>query len=143
MNREPWTLKVYLSVVVIVIKRMEYDQLCKQAESKLAHHEERAVKRSRRCKTKYSCRLPGQQPNQDDYEAGQAFCTQSLALFRQLGDQPGIALTLYRLGLLVWWKGQSPAARALEEEALAFFDRLESAVEKEIKDVLSCRDPGE
>jgi len=62
--------------------------------------------------------------NQDDYDVGEAFCTESLALFRQLGDKPGIALTLYRLGLLAWWKGQYPAARSLEEEALAFYREL-------------------
>ncbi len=62
--------------------------------------------------------------NQDDYDVGEAFCTESLALFRQLGDKPGIALALYRLGLLAWWKGQYPAARSLEEEALAFYREL-------------------
>jgi predicted ATPase/DNA-binding CsgD family transcriptional regulator len=62
--------------------------------------------------------------NQDDYDAGEAFCAESLALFRQLSDKPGIALTLYRLGLLSWWKGQYPAARSLEEEALALYREL-------------------
>jgi len=62
--------------------------------------------------------------NQDDYEAGEALCRESLALFRELGDKQGMALTLYRLGLLAWWKGQYPAARSLEEEALAFYREL-------------------
>ena len=62
--------------------------------------------------------------NQDDYDAGEALCRESLTLFRELGDKQGMALTLYRLGLLAWWKGQYPAARSLEEEALAFYREL-------------------
>ena len=59
--------------------------------------------------------------NQDDYEAGEAFCRQSLALFGELGDQQGMALTRYRLGLLAWWKCHYPVARSLEEEALTLY----------------------
>ena len=62
--------------------------------------------------------------NQDDYDAGEALCAESLALFRELGDKQGMALTLYRLGLLAWWKCQYTAARSLEEEALALYREM-------------------
>ncbi|HET8853593.1 MAG TPA: tetratricopeptide repeat protein, partial [Ktedonobacteraceae bacterium] len=62
--------------------------------------------------------------NQDDYDAGEALCGESLALFRQLGDKQGMALTLYRLGLLAWWKCHYTAARSQEEEALALYREL-------------------
>ncbi len=62
--------------------------------------------------------------NQDDYDAGEALCAESLAMFRELGDKQGMALTLYRLGLLAWWKCHYTAARSLEVEALALYREM-------------------
>jgi predicted ATPase/DNA-binding CsgD family transcriptional regulator len=61
---------------------------------------------------------------QSDYEQAVAFSEGSLALYRQLGDRRGIALSLYPLGNVAWSRGDMTVARALKEEALALHKEL-------------------
>ena len=61
---------------------------------------------------------------QNDYDRTEAYCRQSLVLFRELGDQPGIALSLYLLSVIPWMKGDTVAARSLTEEALTLFREM-------------------
>jgi len=56
---------------------------------------------------------------QSDYQRAEVQATESLELFRELGDQSGVALSLYLLGSSAWTQGNSEATRALTEEALA------------------------
>ena len=62
---------------------------------------------------------------QGDFEQAMALCQQSLALFRELGERPGIALSLYGLGTMAWMRGNLALARSVLEEALAFFRALD------------------
>ncbi len=55
---------------------------------------------------------------QSDHERTEALGKQSLALYRDLEDQPGIAFALSLLGSVAWTKGKMVAARTLTEEAL-------------------------
>jgi predicted ATPase/DNA-binding CsgD family transcriptional regulator len=55
---------------------------------------------------------------QSDYQRAEVLATESLELFRELGDQSGVALSLYLLGSSAWTQGNSAATRALTEEAL-------------------------
>jgi predicted ATPase/DNA-binding CsgD family transcriptional regulator len=59
-----------------------------------------------------------------DYTRAEVWCQQSLVLFRELGDQSGIALSLYLLGVVPWMRGDFVAARSLTEEALALFREM-------------------
>ncbi len=61
---------------------------------------------------------------QNDYDRVEAYCRQSLVLFRELGDQPGIALSLYLLSVVPWMKGDTVTAHSLTEEALALFREM-------------------
>ncbi len=61
---------------------------------------------------------------QSDYERGKALAQEGLALFRELGDKPGIALALNRLGIAAWRKADFPTARVLMEEDLALYREL-------------------
>jgi len=61
---------------------------------------------------------------QSDYERAVALSEGSLALYRQLGDKRGIALSLYPLGNVAWSRGNMAVARALKEEALALHREL-------------------
>jgi predicted ATPase/DNA-binding CsgD family transcriptional regulator len=61
---------------------------------------------------------------QNDYDRVEAYCRQSLVLFRELGEQPGIALSLYLLSVVPWMKGDTVTARSLTEEALALFRKM-------------------
>src|SRR5205085_400474 len=61
---------------------------------------------------------------QNDFDRTETYCRQSLALFRELGDQQGIALSLYLLSVVPLMKGDSVAARSLTQEALALFTEL-------------------
>ena len=61
---------------------------------------------------------------QSDYERAVALSEGSLALYRQLGDRRGIALSLYPLGNVAWSRGDMTLARALKEEALALHKEL-------------------
>ena len=58
---------------------------------------------------------------QSNYHRGEMLARESLALFRELGDKRGIALTLDRLGMAAWRQGNFAAARELMEEDLALF----------------------
>ena len=58
---------------------------------------------------------------QSNYTRGAVLAQESLALFRGLGDRGGIALSLDRLGMAAWRRGDFAAARVLMEEALALF----------------------
>jgi predicted ATPase/DNA-binding XRE family transcriptional regulator len=53
-----------------------------------------------------------------DYESAQARLEESLALFRALDDQPGVAGVLSHLGSLTFVQGQRAHARAMFEESL-------------------------
>jgi predicted ATPase/serine/threonine protein kinase/DNA-binding CsgD family transcriptional regulator len=55
---------------------------------------------------------------QSDYERAEAFSEESLALYRELDDQPGIALSLWALGNVAWVRGNTSRARSLLEEAV-------------------------
>ncbi len=55
---------------------------------------------------------------QSDYEWAEALSEESLSLYRELGDQIGIAHSLYLLGTVSWAKGNTAAARSLMERAL-------------------------
>src|SRR5215216_8101858 len=48
---------------------------------------------------------------QNDYGPAQQWGEESLALYRTLGDQPGIAQALHTLGNLAQRRGDYPAAR--------------------------------
>ncbi len=61
---------------------------------------------------------------QNDYARTETYCRQSLALFRELGDQQGTALSLYLLSVVPWMKGDSSAARSLTQEALVLFREM-------------------
>ncbi len=56
---------------------------------------------------------------QSDYERAEPLFKASLALYRELEDQPGIAFALSLLGSLAWTQGDMAAARSMTEEALA------------------------
>jgi predicted ATPase/DNA-binding CsgD family transcriptional regulator len=62
---------------------------------------------------------------QDDYDQAEAYCGQSLGLFRGLGDRCGVATSLHRLGVLACVRCCYAKAYALAEEALALFRELE------------------
>ncbi len=62
---------------------------------------------------------------QNDYDRTETYCRQSLALFRELGDQQGTALSLYLLSIVPWMKGDSIAARSMAQEALALFREMD------------------
>jgi predicted ATPase/DNA-binding CsgD family transcriptional regulator len=55
---------------------------------------------------------------QSDYDRTETLCQQSLALYRELGDQPGIALSVYLLGNVAWTRGDMATARSLLVESL-------------------------
>ena len=64
---------------------------------------------------------------QSDYERAEPLCKESLALYRELEDQPGIAFSLSLLGSVSWTKGNMVAARTLTEEALAISRQVDDA----------------
>jgi tetratricopeptide (TPR) repeat protein len=61
---------------------------------------------------------------QGDPAAAQALHEESLAIFRELEDKPGIAGSLSSLGWVAWYQGDYGAAQALYEESLAIFRDL-------------------
>ena len=63
---------------------------------------------------------------QGDYKAAWDLREESLAIFRQIGDQRGIAATLMNLGLVAGEQGDYKAARALHTECLAIQRQLEN-----------------
>ena len=56
---------------------------------------------------------------QGDYDQAEALCGESLALYRELGDQQGIAYSLGRLGAVAMVRRNYATARSLFEESLA------------------------
>ena len=62
---------------------------------------------------------------QSHYEGAEALSSESLALYRELGDQPGIALSLWVLGNVAWVRSDTAKARSLLEEALALFKEVD------------------
>lgn len=62
--------------------------------------------------------------NQSNYDQGETLAQESLALFRRLGDRRGIALSLNRLGVAAWRRGDFRSARVLLEEDLALFREM-------------------
>jgi len=56
---------------------------------------------------------------QSDYARAEPMFQASLALYRELEDQPGIAFALSMLGNLAWAQGNMAEARTMLEEALA------------------------
>lgn len=61
---------------------------------------------------------------QNDYDRTEAYCRDSLLLFREIGDQEGTALSLFLLSVVPMMKGDNVAARSLAEEALALFREM-------------------
>jgi tetratricopeptide (TPR) repeat protein len=61
---------------------------------------------------------------QGDSGAARALYEESLTIFRELGDQKGIAWSLHGLGWTAHDQGDSGATRALYEESLAIFREL-------------------
>jgi predicted ATPase/DNA-binding CsgD family transcriptional regulator len=62
---------------------------------------------------------------QSHYERAEALTSKSLPLYRELGDQRGIALSLWVLGNIAWVRGDTAKARSLLEEALALFKEVD------------------
>ncbi len=62
---------------------------------------------------------------QSHYERAEALTSKSLLLYRELGDQRGIALSLWVLGNIAWVRSDTSKARSLQEEALAFFKEVD------------------
>ncbi len=62
---------------------------------------------------------------QSDYPRTEALCKESLALYRELRDQRGIAASLYWLGNVAWVRDNSEEARSLLEEALTLFRQID------------------
>ncbi len=63
---------------------------------------------------------------QSDYDRTELLSKESLALYRELEDQPGIAFSLSMLGCVAWTKGNMATARTLMEEALAISRQVDS-----------------
>ena len=61
---------------------------------------------------------------QNDFNRTETYCQESLLLFRQLGDQQGIALSLFILSVVPLMKGDTLTARSRTEEALALFREM-------------------
>jgi len=62
---------------------------------------------------------------QGNYSQAEKLCGESLALFREIGEKQGIAISLYLQGQIAGWRSNYEAARSLTEEALAIFRELE------------------
>jgi len=62
---------------------------------------------------------------QSHYDQGELLAQESVALFRKLGDRRGIALSLDRLGMAAWRRGDFPEARLLLEEDLPLFKEVD------------------
>jgi len=63
--------------------------------------------------------------SQGDVDQGKVLCERQLALCRGLGDKPGTALALQRLGVVAWVKNNTTIAYALTEEALTLWRELD------------------
>ncbi|HKP51143.1 MAG TPA: tetratricopeptide repeat protein [Chloroflexia bacterium] len=56
---------------------------------------------------------------QNDYEAARTYYSESLAIYRELGDKSGAARPLNGLGLVAWNEGDLASAQSFLEESLA------------------------
>ncbi len=63
---------------------------------------------------------------QSDHDRTESLSKESLALYRELEDQPGIAFSLSMLGSVAWTKGNMDAARTLVEDALVTARQVEA-----------------
>lgn len=61
---------------------------------------------------------------QGDYLTARAYHEESLAIFRELGDERDIAKTLQHLGFIAWKQGEYTRARSLSEEGLGLSQKL-------------------
>ena len=61
---------------------------------------------------------------QHDSDRAEGFCNEGLALFRELGDTRGIAITLCRLGGITFVRGNRAQGRSQVEEASALFEKI-------------------
>ena len=62
--------------------------------------------------------------SQHDHDRGEMLCGESLALYRELGDTRGMAISLNLLGHVAWVRRNYAAAHSLTEEALTFFNAM-------------------
>ncbi len=62
--------------------------------------------------------------HQDNYPQAAAYCTECLALFRQVGDMWVAAITLNILGRVAHWAGDDERAATLHQESLTMFRKL-------------------
>jgi predicted ATPase/DNA-binding CsgD family transcriptional regulator len=62
---------------------------------------------------------------QGDYQRSASLLEESMALFEELGDKPGVAITLFHLGAMALHGGDHERARALRREAEALRRELE------------------
>ncbi len=62
---------------------------------------------------------------QSDYNRTEVLCEESLTLYQELGDQRGIARSLYHLGRVAWVRGNTIEAHALLEKVLAIFREVD------------------
>jgi len=62
--------------------------------------------------------------HQGDFPAARALLEESLAILRELGDRPGIAVSLNTLGNVVCEQADYPAGRAMYEQSLAIHREL-------------------
>lgn len=63
--------------------------------------------------------------SQNDYDRTETLCQESLALFQELGDQPGVAFSLSLLGAAYWIRGNPTKGRSLIEKALVLFREID------------------
>jgi predicted ATPase/DNA-binding CsgD family transcriptional regulator len=74
-------------------------------------------------------------------------CSESLTLFRQLDDLPGIATALHKLALVVWARGRFRDARNMLEDSLQRFHNLgyeqEAAVLQVRLGIVACFQEGD
>jgi len=62
---------------------------------------------------------------QDDHSQAERLCKESLALYRELGERPGIAHSLHMLAAVAWQKGNLAAGRSMMEEALGLLREID------------------
>src|SRR5205085_9554909 len=65
---------------------------------------------------------------QYDHERAEALCSESLRLYRELGDIPGIASSLVVLGHVAQRRGNLAAACSLVEESLGLLREVNAPV---------------
>jgi predicted ATPase/DNA-binding NarL/FixJ family response regulator len=61
---------------------------------------------------------------QKDFAQAEILLSESLGIYRSLGDKQQSAISLYRLGLVAWARGDYSALQALAGEALALFNEV-------------------